>query len=207
MIGSVGVLATVLLVRALVSPGTARAQSVEEASATLDKTEQRLATTVGKSNAAARRLDPDHPENLPAELQEFTHTTTQLLDLKEELGRDITEYDRARTEKLAAFAQELSAIKDPTTRRPLERLRSRLHRQTTEQLTTARSVLAELNQVLAQGNDLGHAAACITIAADLENHGNDLNAQAATAKAQASAYARTTSNLLASLTKNTTTAD
>jgi hypothetical protein len=61
--------------------------------------------------------------------------------------------------------------------------------------------LGELQQVLAQGEDLTHAARCAKLADDLNVQGQDLQAQVQRAKEQVAGYGRLTTNLLAALTK------
>jgi hypothetical protein len=132
-------------------------------------------------------------------LTEFGRSNDRLKQLQEELTKDIGSFEEARTAKLAALDTELQAIKDTTTRRQMERLRTRAIRQVTERLTLARATLETLQLVLAQGEDLTHAAKVVQLAEDLTVQSQDLAAQVQRAKDQASAYARLTTTLLVSL--------
>ena len=70
----------------------------------------------------------------------------------------------------------------------------------TERLAAARATLDTLELVLAQGEDLTHAAKVVQLAEDLMVQSQDLAAQVQRAKDQASQYARLTTTLLACLT-------
>jgi hypothetical protein len=110
----------VLLIVTVVVVGTAvlAPPTVEQASSALAKTERDLASSMTRSTTLAGALDHDldTPE-LSRELAAFDQATARLARLVGELDREIIAYDNARTRKLAAFDQKLSAIKDPTTRR------------------------------------------------------------------------------------------
>jgi len=88
--------------------------------------------------------------------------------------QDIASYDAARNSKLADLDNELKQIKDASTRRHMERLRTRAQHQTTEALQNAQAALASLESVLAQGTDLQHAAKCVQIADELQLQGQTL---------------------------------
>jgi hypothetical protein len=186
-----------------VFPLAVRAQSVEQAGGTLSTTEERLQREVTKSTAAAQAVQQElgtpNREGLPQELVAFRQSTQRLTDLGEELTRDISAYEEARRATLASFDAEVQAIGDERTRHPLLRLRSRLARQTNERLTNARSVMAELQTTLATGRDVTHATRCVQLAAELDAHGQDLDAQITKARAEAIAYGRVTTTLLAAL--------
>lgn len=210
--GAVAFLSVGLLLRILVGPDTASAQSVEHANQRLEQTEQKLAAEVTKSAQSAKALandleTTDGPDRLPTELAEFVRSTDRLRQLQADLEKDISNYDVARTAKLAEFDVELKLIKDNNTRRHMERLRARSQRHTTEQLQNARTALDTLQAVLNQGSDLQHAAKCVQLADELQLQGNDLSNQVQRAKEQVATYNRLSNTLLAKLTTNTTTTD
>jgi hypothetical protein len=76
-----------------------------------------------------------------------------------------------------------------------------LRRQTEEdmndRLSTARETLDYLDTVINQGASLQHAAKCVLIADELQNHAQNLDQQVQAAKQAANNYANTTTNLLA----------
>lgn len=212
IVGAVALLSVGLLLRIIVSPGSARAQSVERATERLDKTEQKLADKVNGSKSTAKALEadlgaPDGQERLPGELAEFGRSTERLHELQAELEKDIASYDTARTAKLADFETELKQINDAGTRRHMERLRARAQHHTTEALQNAQMALDALNSVLAQGTDLQHAARCVQLADELHLQGSDLETQVQRAKEQVASYSRLSNTLLAKLTTSTTAAD
>jgi 23S rRNA maturation mini-RNase III len=200
--GLLGVIALSIVGHAIF-PTEVRAQTVEQASAKLARTENQLAKEVSKSATGAAavtaELQPGQ-QGLPQQLQEFGRTNDRLKQLQEELSKDIGSFEEARAAKLATLDTELQAIKDTTTRRQMERLRTRALHQVTERLATARATLDTLQLVLAQGEDLTHAAKVVQLAEDLTVQSQDLAAQVQRAKDQASAYAKLTTTLLASLT-------
>jgi septal ring factor EnvC (AmiA/AmiB activator) len=200
IIAAATVLSIGLLLRLFSTPG--RAQDVDQANAALAKTEHRLADEVTKSTGTATALEQDFstPDKLPGELTEFVTTTDRLRQLSEDLGKDITAYETATTNKLAEFDGELKAIKDTSTRRHMERLRVKAQRQAAERVQISRSALDGLQLVLAQGGDLQHAAKCVQLADELHVQGTDLESQVRTARDQAAAYARLSNTLLAKLT-------
>ena len=161
--GAAVVLSLGLLLRVFSTPG--QAQAVEQATERLEKTEQRLSAEVKDSAKTAKDLandlNTDGQDRLPAALAAFGRSTQRLHELHAELAKDISNYDAARTSKLADFDSELQQIKDANTRRHMERLRTRAQRQTTEELQNAQTALAALEGVLAQGTDLQHAARCV----------------------------------------------
>ena len=161
--GAAVVLSLGLLLRVFSTPG--QAQAVEQATERLEKTEQRLSAEVKDSAKTAKDLandlNTDGQDRLPAALAAFGRSTQRLHELHAELAKDISNYDAARTSKLADFDSELQQIKDANTRRHMERLRTRAQRQTTEALQNAQTALAALEGVLAQGTDLQHAARCV----------------------------------------------
>ena len=183
---------------------SAHAQSVEQAGAQLSKTEAQLAKVVTKgatdASAVAKELQTPNQPGLAGQLQEFGRTNDRLKTLQDELTKDITSFEDARTAKLAQLDAELNAIKDPTTRRQMERLRTRAVHQVTERLAAAKATLDTLALVLAQGADLTHAARVVQLAEDLTVQSQDLAAQVQRAKDQATSYAKLTTTLLASLT-------
>ena len=207
IIAAATVLSVALLLRVFSTPG--RAQDVDQANAALAKTEHRLADEVTKSTGSATALEHDFaaPDKLPAELTEFATTTDHLRQLSEDLGKDITAYETATTNKLAEFDGELKAIKDSSTRRHMERLRAKAQRQAAERVQISRSALDRLQLVLAQGGDLQHAAKCVQLADELHVQGTDLDTQVRTARDQAAAYARLSNTLLAKLTTPTASAE
>ena len=203
-VGLVGVIALVVIGNAVFVPSSAHAQSVEEAGKRLAKTEERLASEVAKSAAGAAAVSselqvPGQP-GLPQQLLEFGRSNDRLQQLQAELAKDIGVFEEARTAKLALLGAELQAIKNPTTRRQMERLRTRALHQVTERLAGARAALDGLHLVLAQGEDLTHAAKCVQLAEDLTVQSQDLAAQVQRATEQATQYAKLTTVLLASLT-------
>lgn len=138
--GSVALLSAGLLLRLLVGPSAASAQSVEQATQRLDKTERKLADEVATSATSAKAVandleTTDGQDRLPTELAEFVRSTDRLRQLQADLEKDINNYDTAKTAKLADFESELKQIKDNNTRRHMERLRARSQRHTTEQRT------------------------------------------------------------------------
>jgi hypothetical protein len=201
--GLLGVIALSMIGNALFIPTSAHAQSVEQASNKLAKTETQLAAAVTKSAAGATavtaELQPGQT-GLTGQLQEFGRTNDRLKQLREELTKDIASFEEARASKLATLDLELQAIKDTTTRRQMERLRTRAVHLVTERLSSARATLDTLQLVLAQGEDLTHAAKVVQLAEDLTVQSQDLAAQVQRAKDQASQYAKLTTMLLASLT-------
>lgn len=211
LVGAVAFASVGLLLRLLIG-GDVSAQSVEEASARLARTEGKLAAAVTESAQRAGALaaqieSPDGLDRVPAELQEFVRSTERLVQLRDDLEKDIAAYDAARMAKLAEFESELKQIQDSGTRRHMERLRSRSVRHTTDQLQRARTALDTLHAVLNQGSDLQHAARCVQLAEELQLQGNDLLDQVARAKQQVATYERLSKTLLAKLTTNTTTGD
>jgi hypothetical protein len=205
LFGTLAVLTTFGVGRALLAPGTARAQNVERAATAMSTTEERIATQVGKSAASAKAVEQElaTPDQLPQELTEFGRTTGRLRQLSQDLANDIGAYETAHAATMAEFDQQLQAIKDQGTRRHMDRLRTRAQRQATEQIQAARSALDTLQTVLAQGADLQHAARCVQLADELRVHADELATQVATAKDQATAYARLSTTLLAKLTRPT----
>lgn len=205
--GAAVVLSLGLLLRVFSTPG--RAQAVEQATEHLQKTEHELSAEVKDStnnaNNVANDLNTDGQDRLPAALAEFGRSTQRLHELHAELAKDISNYDAARTSKLADLNTELQQIKDSGTRRHMERLRTRAQRQTTEAIQNAQNALAALEGVLAQGTDLQHAARCVQLADELQLQGNDLATQVERAKEHVATYNRLTNNLLAQLTTTTTT--
>lgn len=203
-VGLLGVMALSMIGNALFMPSTARAQSVEAASAKLSKTEVQLTSAVTKSAAGAvsvtKELQTPSQPGLAGQLQEFGRSNERLKQLEEELTKDIGSFEEARTAKLATLDAELQAIKDATTRRQMERLRTRAVHQVTERLTAAKATLDTLQLVLARGEDLTHAAKVVQLAEDLSVQSQDLAGQVQRAKDQASQYAKLTTTLLASLT-------
>jgi hypothetical protein len=203
--GLLGVIALSMVGNAVFVPTSARAQSVEQASAKLSKTEAQLASAVTKSATGAVAVtqelqNPSQP-GLTGQLTEFGRTNDRLKQLQDELSKDIGSFEEARAAKLATLDAELLAIKDTTTRRQMERLRTRAVHQVTERLTAAKATLDTLQLVLAQGEDLTHAAKVVQLAEDLTVQSQDLAAQVQRAKDQATQYAKLTTTLLASLTK------
>lgn len=210
--GSVALLSAGLLLRLLVGPSAASAQSVEQAIERLDKTERKLADEVATSATSAKAVandleTTDGHDRLPTELAEFVRSTDRLRQLQADLEKDINNYDTARTAKLADFESELKQIKDSNTRRHMERLRARSQRHTTEQLQNARTALDTLAAVLNQGTDPQHAAKCVQLADELQLQGADLTNQVQRAKEQVASYNRLSNTLLTKLTTNTTAAD
>ena len=128
-LGLLGVIVMGTIGNAVFSPTSARAQSVEQAGSQLAKTETQLAKAVTKSATEAagvtKELQAPGQQGLPQQLQEFGKSNDRLKQLQEELTKDITTFEEARTAKLATLDAELQAIKDPTTRRQMERLRTR----------------------------------------------------------------------------------
>ena len=125
-IGLLGVIALSIVGNAVFVPTSAHAQSVEQASAKLSKTETQLAKEVTKSaNGAAsvaQELQSPSQPGLAGQLQEFGRTNDRLKQLQVELTKDIGSFEEARAAKLATLDLELQAIKDSTTRRQMERL-------------------------------------------------------------------------------------
>jgi len=122
LLGTLAVLTMFGIGRALLAPGTARAQNVECAATAMSNTEARIATQVGKSTASAKAVEQElaTPDQLPQELTEFGRTTARLRQLSQDLANDIGAYETAHAAKMAEFDQELQAIKDQGTRRPIE---------------------------------------------------------------------------------------
>ncbi len=209
--GLLGVIALSVVGNALFVPSRAHAQSVEQASAKMAKTETQLAKEVTKSATGAvgvvQELQTPGQPGLAGQLQEFGRSNDRLKQLREELSKDIGSFEEARTAKLATLDLELQAIKDTTTRRQMERLRTRALHQVTERLTTAKATLDTLQLVLAQGEDLTHAAKVVQLAEDLTVQAQDLTAQVGRVQDQASAYAKLATTLLATLTTDATTAE
>jgi hypothetical protein len=209
--GLLGVIALSVVGNALFVPSSAHAQSVEEAGKRLARTETQLASAVTKSAVGAlavtKELTSPTQPGLAGQLQEFGRTNERLKQLQDELTKDITAFEEARTAKLATLDTELQAIKDATTRRQMERLRTRALHNVTERLTNARAALDTLTLVLAQGDDLTHAAKVVQLAEDLTVQSQDLAAQVQRAKDQANQYAKLTTTLLASLTQEATNAE
>jgi len=203
-VGLLGVIMLSVLGHVVFVPSDVHAQTVEEAHRTLATTEQRLAAQVRKSATQASSVTEKltrGEQGLSEQVAEFGRSHERLQQLQDELGKDIAAFAEARAAKLAAFDQELTAIKDATTRRQMERLRTRAVHELNERLVTARATLDTLQLVLAQGEDLVHAAKCVQLADDLTVGSQDLASQVQRAKDQASAYATLTTTLLASLTK------
>jgi hypothetical protein len=208
IIAAAVVLSIGVLVRTFSTPG--RAQNVEQATERLDKTEHQLSAEVKDSNNTAKDVATDltdGQDRLPGALAEFGKSTQRLHELRAELAKDIASYDAARNSKLADLDNELKQIKDASTRRHMERLRTRAQHQTTEALQNAQAALASLESVLAQGTDLQHAAKCVQIADELQLQGTDLTNQVQRAKEHVATYSRLSNNLLAQLTTTTTTTD
>jgi hypothetical protein len=183
------------------APGTVRAQTVEQASANLSKTERDLRTTAASTGAQANAIkqglaSPDHSQ-LPSELQDFNRSTQRLVTLRADLGKDISTYQAACNEKLDTFDQERAAITDAQTQRSMNVLRRHTEQDMNERLAAARATLDHLDTVIAKGADLEHAAKCVLIAEELHTHGTDIDAQLKTAKEQAATYAKVTNGLLA----------
>jgi hypothetical protein len=189
------------IVNYLSSPSVAHAQPMERASANLQQTQQQLRTAATKATNQVQSIQqgltsPEPGKELPKELQDFNTTTIRLTKLREDLGRDITEYQTAYNTQLERFDQERAAITDPSTARSMMTLRRHTEQDTTERLEAARATLEHLDSVIAKGADLAHAAKCVLIAEELHTHGTDLDTQLKTAKDQATAYASMTNGLL-----------
>ena len=101
---------------------------------------------------------------------------------------------------MVAFDHELAAIKDPTTRRLLHRVRARANATITRRLKRSRATLTALHTVVERGADIQHTARCVQLAHDLELQGSDLRAQVQFTRHQVAEYARLTTTLLAKLT-------
>jgi hypothetical protein len=101
---------------------------VERVSTKLATTQRELqtATTTTTAQAAVLQqgLSSSEPGRaLPKELQDFNTSTKRLCTLRENLTKDITEYENASQAQLALFDQERAAITDPTMSRSMGTLR------------------------------------------------------------------------------------
>jgi len=182
--------------------------AMDQASSNLTRTENNLksavSTTVRRAQVVEQRADGNRTA-LPAALQDFTLSTQRLASLRENLAHDITAYEEARAKKMDEFTKELGDIKDEGTRRAMENLRRHAEEQAAERLALARAALTGLDDTLAQGADLQHAARCVMLADEFNTQGEDLDATVRQAKTQASSYAAVTSDLLARITRALTT--
>jgi DNA repair exonuclease SbcCD ATPase subunit len=200
------VLAAVIAGREVLKPPP---PTVEQASAALATTERELAAVVTETTITSGALDRglDTPQGLSQELQNFDHNTQRLARLLAELAREIRAYDAARTQRMAAFNQELAAIKDSTTRRRVEHLRARASAMIRRRLARSRAALAALHTVVERGADVRHAARCVQLAHDLEVQGSDLRAQVQFTRQEVAEYARLTTTFLARLTTSAETTE
>jgi len=208
MLLAVIVLPVGYVVSSLSAPRPVRAQTVEEANATITKTERDLRTTATSTATQAagiqQGLSSSNHAGLANELQDFNRLNDHLMNLRAELAKDIDEYKTAYTDKLAAFDLERSCITDPATQRSMDVLRRHTEQDMNERVMAAKATLEQLDNVLTKGADLEHAAKCIIIAEELQTHGQDVDAQLKAAKEQANNYAKLTNNLLARINQTLT---
>ncbi|HEY4362509.1 MAG TPA: hypothetical protein VGN17_16165 [Bryobacteraceae bacterium] len=191
-----------LTFRYVASPSSVSAASIEGATKNLNhaQADVRQAATTARAQATTISNTLDHPDQtpaLPSELQDFSRSTDRLTTMRERLRQAITDYQAAYHARLAEFDKERAAINNPSTQRSMSILRRHTEDDMTERVNNATSTLDQLDTVLAQGADLQHAAQCVIIANDLHQHGEDLDNQLRDAKTQATAYAATTTSLLA----------
>jgi predicted nucleic acid-binding Zn-ribbon protein len=178
----------------------AHAQTVEAATNAIKRDQKELRETATMTRAQATQLGTDLDRQhaaLPSELEDFNRSTQRLTTLREHLRADIADYQSAYTTRLAEFDTERAQITNPTTQRTIAVLRRHTDDDMNERVQNANSTLDTLDNVLAQGSDLQHAAQCVIIANDLHTNGEDLDQQLKEAKTTANTYATTTTNLLA----------
>ena len=180
--------------------------TVEAATNNLAHTEADLKSATIDTRAQAAQLmaglaAPDRQTALPQELQEFNRSTDRLLTLRDQLQKDIDEYQAAYNAKIAEFDQENASINDAATQRGMTTLRRRAEQDMTERIGAARGTIDQLGTVLAKGSDLQHAAKCVLIADGLHAQGEELDNQITAAKQAATQYATTTSGLLARISQ------
>ena len=182
----------------------AHAQTVEQASKNLARTEMNLRTAANSTVASANAMkqeqsSPERASSLPKELQEFDLNTKRLTTQRDNLNKDLDDYAAAYQQKLQAFDAENAAIVDEATKRTIAALRRELEQTVQDSLTVGRATLMRLDAVLAKGADLQHAAKCVLIAEELDNHGKEMDAQLKAATDQARSYTTITNTLLARL--------
>ena len=197
-IGTIALLARLCLV------ASAHAQSVDQATQELARTETALRTGITTTNEKAKALQ-DHlttpdTKSLPSDVEEFLNTTARLSRLRDELRERITDLDTATTRTLVAFDQERASITDPVTRRAMTGLRAQARQQSAARLSQARAALDHLGRVLDQGQDVAHAARCVQLAEELNQHNAALDETVQRATDEAATYTTMTTDLLARLT-------
>jgi hypothetical protein len=184
------------------TPSTAvHAQTVEQASGKLVKTERDLRNAAEAANNDAAIISQglssrDRTTALPKELEDFTLSTQRLVSLRSDLEHDIGAYETAYQSQLVTFDQERSAITDASTLRSMDVLRRHTEQDMHERIMKAKAALGNLDNVLAKGSDLQHAAKCVLIAQDVHAHGEDLDNQLKATWEQAADYRTVTTSLL-----------
>lgn len=184
---------------ALTSPPT-----VEAASSAITRTQRDIKETATVTNAHAAQVgkvveDPTRAPALPGELQAFTKGTERLTRLREDLCHDMKAYEETATAKMAAFDEQATQVHDDRTARSLANLRRHTADDVRDRLANAQAVLEQLDNVLAKGSDLQHAAKAVLIASDLHDRGEEIDNQLKQARTDASQYEATTNSLLARL--------
>src|SRR5438105_15954129 len=94
--------------------------TVEAATTTLAHTEADLKNATVDTRTQATQLatgltGTDRQAALPQELQEFNRSTDRLVTLRDQLQKDIDEYQTAYNAKIAEFDQENANISHPAT--------------------------------------------------------------------------------------------